>query len=69
MAPERVCAPTSCRSGQDTHENPGEGSGGSKLDYIFFSTNRAQGAVSGTVMGHGGSDHHQYRGVAELTSK
>lgn len=66
MAPERKCADASCRSGEDTHANPGEAKGGSKLDYIFFSSNRAKGRVSGTVMGTGASDHHLYRGAAEL---
>lgn len=59
-APDVKCAKSSCRSGQDTH-------GGSKLDYVFFSSNIANGKLAGEVKDRGGSDHNLYRGAAKLS--
>lgn len=55
------CAAKSCRSGEGTHGHS------AKLDYIFFSVNRARGSVDGKVMGKGASDHGLLRGVAQLS--
>jgi endonuclease/exonuclease/phosphatase family metal-dependent hydrolase len=57
-----TCAPTACRSGQNTHEN-------SKLDQILFSHERVAGVLTGDVRSVGKSDHNLYRGTAQLKLK
>jgi endonuclease/exonuclease/phosphatase family metal-dependent hydrolase len=57
------CAAKSCRSGEGTTGQS------AKLDYVFFSLNRARGSVEGTVMGKGTSDHGLLRAVAKLSGQ
>jgi len=57
-----TCGPNACRSGENTHDN-------SKMDQIFFSHANIGGEISGDVRATGISDHHLYRGSAQLTLK
>lgn len=56
---EVTCAPDACRSGAPTTDS------GPKLDYVFFSHNRAT-AVGAQVFGLGGSHHHLYAAWGDL---
>lgn len=56
---EVTCAENACRSGAPTTTD------GPKLDYVFFSHNRAA-AVSAQAFGFGGSHHALYAAAADL---
>ena len=60
-AKEVTCAAKACRSGEGTMTT-----NNSKLDFVFFSTNRIAGDIGANPLSSGGSGHRLYTAFAEL---